>query len=48
MIRFRIMPMLPARHYESEYTKFMRELMDRRGELTEEHLFTQAEALRYE
>lgn len=36
MIRSSIMPMLPARHYESEHTKFMRELMERRGELTEE------------
>ena len=25
------MPMLPARHYESEHTKFMRELMERRA-----------------
>ena len=30
------MPMLPARHYESEHTKFMRELMERRGELDDE------------
>ena len=30
------MPMLPARHYESEHTKFMRELMERRSELSEE------------
>ena len=28
--------MLPARHYESEHTKFMRELMEARRELTEE------------
>ena len=27
------MPMLPARHYESPHTKFMRELMDKRPEL---------------
>jgi hypothetical protein len=27
------MPMLPARHYESDHTKFMRELMDKRPEL---------------
>ena len=30
------MPMLPARHYESEHTKFMRELMDKRRELPEQ------------
>jgi hypothetical protein len=30
------MPMLPARHYESEHTKFMRELMDKRRDLSEE------------
>ena len=27
------MPMLPARHYESTHTKFMRELMEKRPEL---------------
>ena len=27
------MPMLPARHYESPHTKFMRELMEKRPEL---------------
>lgn len=27
------MPMLPARHYESEHTRFMRELMEKRREL---------------
>jgi hypothetical protein len=30
------MPMLPARHYESEHTKFMRELMEKRRDLSEE------------
>lgn len=29
------MPMLPARHYESEHTKFMRELMENRPQLEE-------------
>jgi hypothetical protein len=27
------MPMLPARHYESPHTKFMRELMEKRPQL---------------
>ena len=27
------MPMLPARHYESEHTRFMRELMEKRPDL---------------
>jgi hypothetical protein len=27
------MPMLPARHYESPHTKFMRELMEKRPDL---------------
>lgn len=27
------MPMLPARHYESDHTKFMRELMERQPDL---------------
>lgn len=27
------MPMLPARHYESDHTRFMRELMEQRGDL---------------
>ena len=27
------MPMLPARHYESEHTRFMRELMEKRRDL---------------
>jgi hypothetical protein len=30
------MPMLPARHYESDHTRFMKELMERRLDLTEE------------
>ena len=30
------MPMLPARHYESDHTKFMRELMAQRPELERE------------
>jgi hypothetical protein len=30
------MPMLPARHYESDHTKFMRELMRERPELEEQ------------
>ena len=30
------MPMLPARHYESPHTKFMRELMDKRPDLERE------------
>ena len=30
------MPMLPARHYESPHTKFMRELMENRPELRDE------------
>jgi Protein of unknown function (DUF3460) len=30
------MPMLPARHYESPHTKFMRELMEKRPELRED------------
>lgn len=30
------MPMLPARHYESEHTKFMRELMEQRPHLEEQ------------
>ena len=30
------MPMLPARHYESEHTRFMRELMERRRDLPEQ------------
>jgi len=29
------MPMLPSRHYESDHTKFMRELMEKRPELAE-------------
>lgn len=28
-----IMPMLPARHYESEHTRFIREMKDRKPEL---------------
>ena len=27
------MPMLPARHYESDHTRFMRELMEKRRDL---------------
>ena len=30
------MPMLPARHYESEHTRFMRELMEKRDHLPQE------------
>ena len=30
------MPMLPARHYESPHTKFMRELMEQRPQLRDE------------
>ena len=30
------MPMLPARDYESEHTRFMRELMQRRPELDDQ------------
>ncbi len=30
------MPMLPARHYESDHTRFMRELMERRRDLPEQ------------
>ena len=30
------MPMLPARHYESEHTRFMRELMERRRDLPDQ------------
>jgi hypothetical protein len=29
------MPMLPARHYESEHTRFLRELMAERSDLAE-------------
>jgi len=27
------MPMLPARHYESDHTKFIREMMDRKPQI---------------
>jgi hypothetical protein len=30
------MPMLPARHYESDHTKFMRELMEKTPRLQDE------------
>jgi hypothetical protein len=30
------MPLLPARHYESEHTRFMRELMDAKPQLATE------------
>jgi hypothetical protein len=30
------MPMLPARHYESDHTRFMRELMQQRPHLNDE------------
>ena len=30
------MPMLPARHYESEHTRFMRELLEKRRDLPEQ------------
>ena len=30
------MPMLPARHYESEHTRFIREMKDRKPELEAE------------
>ena len=36
------MPMLPARHYESEHTKFMRELMEKRPELREQQRVARA------
>lgn len=36
------MPMLPARHYESEHTKFMRELMEKRPHLKEEQRIARA------
>jgi hypothetical protein len=29
------MPMLPSRHYESDHTKFIRELLSKRPELAE-------------
>ena len=29
------MPMLPSRHYESDHTRFIRELMERRPDLPE-------------
>jgi Protein of unknown function (DUF3460) len=30
------MPMLPARHYESEHTRFIREMKDKKPELEQE------------
>lgn len=30
------MPMLPARHYESEHTRFIREMKDRKPQLEQE------------
>jgi hypothetical protein len=30
------MPMLPARHYESEHTKFIRELLEQKPQIVEE------------
>jgi hypothetical protein len=30
------MPMLPARHYESEHTRFIREMKDRQPDLEQE------------
>ena len=30
------MPLLPARHYESEHTRFMRELMEQKPQLATE------------
>ena len=36
------MPMLPARHYESEHTRFMRELMDRRPALADQQRVARA------
>ena len=36
------MPMLPSRHYESEHTRFMRELMEKRPELVEEQRVARA------
>ena len=30
------MPMLPARHYESEHTRFIREMKDRKPDLEQE------------
>ena len=30
------MPMLPARHYESEHTRFIRELLERKPELDQD------------
>ena len=32
----RTMPMLPARHYESEHTRFIREMKDRKPDLEQE------------
>jgi hypothetical protein len=36
------MPMLPARHYESEHTRFMRELMEQRRHLAEQQRVARA------
>lgn len=36
------MPMLPARHYESDHTRFMRELMEKRPELVREQRVARA------
>ena len=30
------MPMLPARHYESDHTRFMRELLERKPQIVDE------------
>ena len=30
------MPMLPARHYESDHTRFIRELLEKKPEIVEE------------
>ncbi len=36
------MPMLPARHYESDHTRFMRELMLQRPDLPEQQRIARA------
>ncbi len=36
------MPMLPSRHYESEHTRFIRELKERKPELEQEQRASRA------
>jgi hypothetical protein len=36
------MPMLPARHYESEHTRFIRELKEKKPQLDEEQQASRA------